>query len=299
MVLFVLLLVGLREYSRLRADLVEVRAELQTQAGDLEEARIDLELRSQELEAAEEALHLAADWPEDFERLVHESLVERANAAVVRSAAKVRLEKEELTTRLVAVEAEARAREDEAERLRTALAAKIGSEATDLVTEALQEAQRARERVARLEEAASEARGESERLDRLLRERTSQLEYVQERNRAAGRGMDHPPCWVSPAGRIEYLLSITVGEEFLSTRPAWPAHRESEALSLPGIGALLDGALSPEAFAERSGPILAWSKSQEPECRHFVRVDESADTVDGFKDGLLAIESAFYKYLER
>ena len=47
-------------------------------------------------------------------------------------------------------------------------------------------------------------------------------------------------------------------------------------------------------FRERALPILQWSKAHDPECRHFVKIDDSAEiSKDAFKANLLLVEDYF------
>lgn len=93
---------------------------------------------------------------------------------------------------------------------------------------------------------------------------------------------------------------MEVGEDALRVRPAWPARRDAEARELPGVARLLaGGGLGPPAFSAEAAPLLAWYRQQQPECRHYARVRDRAVSKQAFKQGLLAVESAFYKYLVR
>jgi hypothetical protein len=116
-------------------------------------------------------------------------------------------------------------------------------------------------------------------------------------NRLGKGGMDHPPCWADrDTGRIEYLLDVTMADDGVSAAPAWPAHRASEALALPGIGALTEGKRDPQSFSSLGQPVLAWSNQQDPVCRHYVRILDRTSSVELHKRARFAIESVFYKY---
>ena len=114
-------------------------------------------------------------------------------------------------------------------------------------------------------------------------------------------GYGPPPCWLNEKGQPMYILVVTIWEDGLVVAPDWPADRAEEAWTTPGIESLMappNGRWSKEEFHQRALPVLEWSQAQDPECRHFVRVFDQAESKAGFKTGLAAIEGYFYKYLE-
>lgn len=118
-------------------------------------------------------------------------------------------------------------------------------------------------------------------------------------NRLGRGGLDHPPCWADPVtGKIEYMYRVSLREDALSVEAIWPAHREDDVRDIPGAHDLIGVGLSREEFREKAEPIFLWGKGQNPECRHFVRINDliSSDKV-AFKSQLLMVEDYFYKYL--
>lgn len=145
-------------------------------------------------------------------------------------------------------------------------------------------------------DAAREIRGELARLRATNRNLSGQ---VQNLRRRTGSGFGLPPCWTRPDGSIEYLFRVTVKEEDLDAEPILPPHRLAEFEAIPGAPALPGSSLRPEEFQRRAEAILAWSKRQDPECRHYVRIVDRAQTKNGYKQKRLLIENYFYKYEER
>lgn len=141
-------------------------------------------------------------------------------------------------------------------------------------------------------QAAENERRDSEREKADLR---AQLTYLQRR---VGNGLDHPPCWADAAGRPEFAYRVIIQTSTVSIRPEWPPHRRDDAERIDGMLDAIGENLTYATFAERASPVFAWSRRQNPECRHFVVI---VDDVDGgkepFKAGLLTVERFFYKLL--
>jgi hypothetical protein len=123
-----------------------------------------------------------------------------------------------------------------------------------------------------------------------------QLLNLQQRMGAGGR--DYPPCWADSVGGIEYIYSVVLMEDRLSVRPIWPPHREADVDAIPGARSLIGEDWTRSEFRGRAQPILDWSRRQDPECRHFVRIaDRIPSDKAAFKAQLLLVEDYFYKYL--
>ena len=121
--------------------------------------------------------------------------------------------------------------------------------------------------------------------------------------RRIGRGgRDYPPCWIVSEdgpdfGREEYLLNITISDQGIGVEPGWPVHRETEAIAIPGVSAIVGQSFSEVPFRAHAKPVLDWSNAQN--CRHYVRIFDQAETKPAFKSQLLAVEDSFYKWLSR
>lgn len=114
---------------------------------------------------------------------------------------------------------------------------------------------------------------------------------------SVGKGGDYPPCWVTPAGEIEYLFNVGLqGDGSLSVTDAAPAARFSDRAALkipPG----LYSTLGRSAFLQLTSGLYAYEKQHE--CRFYVRaIDRTGPSQKKtFKDSLLTVEARFYKVL--
>ncbi len=114
-----------------------------------------------------------------------------------------------------------------------------------------------------------------------------------------GNGLDHPPCWADAQnGSVEYLYKMTLYEQKIKIEAAWPDHRKADLLLIPGAKQLAGQSVTVNQLQQQVLPIFAWSK--EHDCRHFVRIkDDKHTSKKAFKRQMLAVESYFYKYLQR
>ena len=114
-----------------------------------------------------------------------------------------------------------------------------------------------------------------------------------------GAGLDHPPCWANPQnGVVEYLYKITLYQKWMHIEAAWPEHRNDDIRLIPGAENLAGQSITIQQLKQRVKPVFAWSKDHE--CRHFIRIkDDKKTSKQAFKQQMLAIETYFYKYLER
>lgn len=121
-----------------------------------------------------------------------------------------------------------------------------------------------------------------------------QVAYLKGRLEARG-GRDYPPCWADEkTGRVEPLLAVELHPSRIAVAPAWPPHREAEALAMATVPGLL--AASPVTYArfgERVKPIFDASVAEE--CRHYVVLKSViADAVQSDRSRLF-VERYFYK----
>lgn len=121
--------------------------------------------------------------------------------------------------------------------------------------------------------------------------------YMQKKLR--GNGLDHPPCWADPkSGTVEYLYSMTLYEQKIKIEAAWPEHRKVDLALIPGAKKLAGLSLTQKQLQRQVAPVFAWSKAHN--CRHFVRIkDDTHTSKEAFKRQMLAVETYFYKYLQR
>ena len=119
-----------------------------------------------------------------------------------------------------------------------------------------------------------------------------QIEYLIQR---AGKGFGIQPCWVEN-GRTQNLLDVVLEPDGVrvSIPPSLPPARLNQMRDLPGIE-LATREFIPYRELEKSfGPILAWSKKQEPECRHYVSIESNIPQTKISTPKRLAITGYFY-----
>lgn len=121
-----------------------------------------------------------------------------------------------------------------------------------------------------------------------------QVAFLKNRLDARG-GRDYPPCWADETGKVEFLFSVEVRPDSVAVSPAWPARREAAAKALPGIDAVLAGPNMNQAFASKIQGIFNWSKTQDPECRHYVQLKSTISDAVQSDRARLMVENYFYK----
>lgn len=153
----------------------------------------------------------------------------------------------------------------------------------------------------RLEEARGDldsVRGDLDSMRSALGDYRAQSLNLSRRLKEAGQG--YPPCWADESGDPQYIYTVRLLGDSLEVRPNWPSSREGDAKQVDGALRLAGSTASRSAFAELASPVLEWSKQQDPECRHFVVIEDSEGTTkQEFKSELLLVERFFYKYIKR
>lgn len=305
MLFFVTLLLGLRVLSdernaKAKADVVADKERKET-----DRLRKQLALVIQERETLQSDLDAAAadeNWPDNFTRLVRQSVTVRAEQALVEGALTAEAEIATLRADLAAREEKLRVQEELSQQLREALGSGLDTPARARLEASVAREARAREELEELRARHTAALGEKDRASAELQNVRRQAEHLQRKIGeigGLGRGLVHPPCWFDAVGRIQYLVRVEIGEDAVRVTDRWPPDRDEDARQLPGATALANsGALKPEEFIRVAAPILQWAQRQKPECRHFALVVDAAESKAAFKSGLLAIESAFYKRLQ-
>ena len=122
-----------------------------------------------------------------------------------------------------------------------------------------------------------------------------QMANMRNRFNAVGRGLDHPPCWADEAGNIEYLFNVELRQGIAIGTPAWPERRRQDAEKLPGVAELTAATVTAELFRTASRPILDISKRQDPECRHFVVLNNTIESRREADQARWMVEEFFYK----
>lgn len=141
------------------------------------------------------------------------------------------------------------------------------------------------------------------KLDEKIKELASQAQKIKDllgQNRflleRAGKGFGKQPCWVAN-DEIQYLLDVTLELEGVkvSIPPKLPEDRIAQMKELPGID-LATREFIPYTELERSfGPILTWTKKQDPECRHYVSIRSNIPQTKLSTRRRLQVEGYFYK----
>lgn len=147
-----------------------------------------------------------------------------------------------------------------------------------------------------LRESVDSLHGVAQTLEERNANLAGQVKHYQ--RQVQNRGLGFPPCWADAEGKPEYIFNVHLKEGALVTTPAWPPHRAGAVEAVTGASALAHTDLSPAEFARRALPVRRWSQSEDPECRHFVRItDDATMSKIAFKSHLLLVEDFFYKYL--
>lgn len=121
-----------------------------------------------------------------------------------------------------------------------------------------------------------------------------QLAYMNKRLEARG-GRDYPPCWADESGKIEFLFTVETKPEGVSIAPAWPQRRAADARNLPGLDLAISKVHPLSELSTAVGPILQWSRKQDPECRHYVFLKSSIPDAVSSDRARLQVEGFFYK----
>ena len=112
-------------------------------------------------------------------------------------------------------------------------------------------------------------------------------------------GFGLPPCWLSRDGKVQYIFNVqTLPNDRVIVTPAWPEERSSEVAQMEGIQqvkAYFGKEVPMSQFLRAADSILALSKKQNPECRHFVKYRTQIPDTKTAISQRLKIENRFYK----
>lgn len=120
-----------------------------------------------------------------------------------------------------------------------------------------------------LNEKLKELADQAQKIEDLM----GQNEYLVQR---AGKGFGVQPCWVEN-GRTQNILDVVL--ELEGVRVGIPSNlppsRLKQMQDLPSIELATRDFIPYRELEKSFGPILAWSKRQEPECRHYVSIESN------------------------
>jgi hypothetical protein len=113
----------------------------------------------------------------------------------------------------------------------------------------------------------------------------------------AGKGFGVQPCWVDDKGRAQILLTIVLETDGLKVNvsPGLPPTRLEQMKGLPSIDLATRDFITYGELERSFGPILAWSKNQTPECRHYVSIKSNIPQTMVSTPRRLQVEGYFYK----
>lgn len=125
----------------------------------------------------------------------------------------------------------------------------------------------------------------------------SQLNYLRAQ---CGREGDLPPCVYKDDGSIAYLYSVYISSAGITVQSG----DQGQFRSLSWVSSLpdprLDTPISVAEFLSATQPHFATSRTQNPECRFFVRIHDVGDTTrDQFLDQYVGVQRHFYHLLLR
>jgi hypothetical protein len=159
-----------------------------------------------------------------------------------------------------------------------------------------------------LADAAKQASGESGKANAMLngaeraaRENATlkgQVARFRKELNKMGRGGEYPPCWVTEAGDVQYLLDIDLGAgATLRVRDVTPPARALDRRELPISPDLFTGPLSRSRFNMLTAPLFEYGKQKE--CRFIVIARDRTGPAQKelFKSLLQTVEGHFYKSL--
>ena len=185
-----------------------------------------------------------------------------------------------------------------------------GDEATEeAINEVVHDARRWREMGG--EEVSTLTDRLEEAIDERDRER-EEVERLQDHIRSLGSGTDHPSCWYLDDGiTTAYLFDVALtslglvvdfaatSQDVVSASGDRLGTAEEARASLPIGSVQRQQVLRPEQFLRQTRGLHEWSKERDPECRFFVRVFDrtAASQKQLYKDQLETVEQPFYKLL--
>lgn len=128
-----------------------------------------------------------------------------------------------------------------------------------------------------------------------------QTEYLKQELAKVGKGGVLPPCWVTPDGKIDYLLDVVLDSRGLRVRESYPVSRQAERNLLPMPKLNASRIYSQSEFRAATAGVFAWSSRQDPECRFYVTIYDTTGAHEKllYKQLMETVEGHFYKRLAK
>lgn len=147
------------------------------------------------------------------------------------------------------------------------------------------------------------AEGMAQLLERLadsearLSNQHGQLMALRDRLERSGQGGVLPSCWMTPEGRIDYLLDVVLASDGIRMRESFPESRRAERDRLPLPTISSGRTYSQGEFQALTKATYDWSVARE--CRFYVTIfDGTRDhEKERYKSLLTTVEGHFYKRL--
>ncbi len=176
----------------------------------------------------------------------------------------------------------------------------------DIIDDLFRELRRAKEQIKQAQDKLAESNQKTlkyeEELSRYKEEQKrlqNEVVYLTGRIGAvSGHGTVMPPCWTKDDGSIEYIFNIELTSEGIVVhKNDLPEHGEELLKLVPSLR--FDSPLSRSEFLRATERLYQWERSQHPECRFFVRVQDETEPNQKalYKDELRTVENRFYKLL--
>jgi len=142
----------------------------------------------------------------------------------------------------------------------------------------------------------AEVLAENRRLQQEGRNKDGQLANLRERLKGPGGGTEHPPCWATPEGKIEYIYDVALTSTGYIVREINIPHRAEEKKRLPLQGITLGTEIPNKRFMQETTPLFEWSKAHD--CRFFVKAFDRTGPQEKaiYNRQRRTLEQHFYKY---
>lgn len=121
-----------------------------------------------------------------------------------------------------------------------------------------------------------------------------QAAYLNEKLEASGSGgFGHPPCWVTPEGRIEYIFAVHLTDAGILLEDYALLHRAKDQAELPLADVSFGAPIDAGSFRRQVSELFGWSVARG--CRFVVDLyDETGSDKAHYKLLKGAVEANFF-----